>query len=176
MCLKVEKYNEGAQYESPETKLLGRVVLGFPKPLECTDSFPYQLLTFLVFNGRSPMWCYVLTDPLRDGLNLSSSLVLDAACGQLGPLSFCFLLHCLIFSVFFPFFSFPHLRSLLPLSVYGFKANRSHDCLIPLLPPSDYVLLFAWNSLFWRHHKRLIGSGHLFSCELCQLSLVGSVL
>ena len=35
----VENYNEGAQYESLEIDWLGRVVLGFPKPLECIDSF-----------------------------------------------------------------------------------------------------------------------------------------
>jgi len=80
--------------------LLGRVVLGFPKPLECTDSFPYQLLTSPVFNGMSPIWCSVLTDPLRDGLNISSSLMLNVAIGQLSPLSsFCFLLHCFFSSL-----------------------------------------------------------------------------
>ena len=52
------------------------MVLGFPKPLEYTDSLPYQLFDF---SG--------LTNPLYDGLSLSSSLVLDAAFGQLDPLS-----------------------------------------------------------------------------------------
>ena len=82
MCLEAENYNEGAQYESPETDWLGRVVLGFPKPLEYTNSLLYQLFDL---SG--------LTDPLRDGLNFSSSLVLDVALGQLSPLpSFCFFL------------------------------------------------------------------------------------
>ena len=50
--------------------MLGRVVLGFPKPLECTNSFPIQVLTSLVFNGRSPMWCSIP--------NRSSQGLLDA--------------------------------------------------------------------------------------------------
>ena len=79
MHLKEENYNKEAQYESPETNWLGRVVIGFPKPLEYIDSLLYQLFDF-----SGP------TDPLRDGLNLSSSLVLDTASGQLDPLSsFC---------------------------------------------------------------------------------------
>jgi len=76
--------------------LLGKVVLGFPKPLDYTDYFPYQLCDLLVYNGESPMWCSVRIDPLWDGLNPSSSLVFDAAFGQLGPLSsILLLLHCL---------------------------------------------------------------------------------
>ena len=61
------------------------MVLGFPKPLECTDSSAYQLLDL---SSR--------TDPLGDGLNLSSSLVLDVAFSQLGPLSLllCFIVLC----------------------------------------------------------------------------------
>ena len=52
--------------------LLGKVVLGFPKPLECTDSsLPSLDLTGL--NGMSPIWYSVPNRYLhRDRLNLSS--------------------------------------------------------------------------------------------------------
>ena len=85
--------------------LFGRVVLGCPKPLEYTNSFPYQLCDLLVYNGESPMWFSVQTNPLWDGLNPSSSLVLDVplVCLDLYLLFYCcftfFLLSILPFCV-----------------------------------------------------------------------------
>ena len=74
---------QGLSVSSLEAGFASQGGLGFPKPLEYTNSLPYQLF------GLSG-----LTDPLQDGLNVSSSLVLNAAFGQLTPLSsFCFLLH-----------------------------------------------------------------------------------
>lgn len=53
--------------------LLGRVVLGFPKPLECTNSSsPYQLYDLRVYNGQSQMWYSVRTDSPRGWLESSS--------------------------------------------------------------------------------------------------------
>ena len=106
------------------------MVLGCPKPLEYTNSVAYQ---FFDLSG--------LTNPLRDGLNLSSSLVLDATFGQLGPLSsFCFFFFASLSSSLFCLLS-----SILPLRVssilcHGFKAIRAHGCSIPLPPPSDSLL------------------------------------
>ena len=68
--------------------LLGRVVLGFPKPLGVHRLFFFlPALWPLVYSGKSQMRCSVRTDSSRERLESSSSLVLDAACGQLSPLS-----------------------------------------------------------------------------------------
>lgn len=77
-----------------------------------------------------------------------------ARCCLLLARPFIFLLFA---SLSFLFSIFVFFSLVFPLGVlYGslfmaFKANRSHDCSIPLLPPSDYMLLFAWNSLSLCH-------------------------
>lgn len=103
-------------------------------------------LTSLVFNGRRPLWCSVLIDPLRDGLNLASSLVLDATFGQFGPLSsFCFLFASLSLFSLSSFLSSLFLSSSrclvsFPLSIHGFKAVRSHGYSIHISTLSDRLL------------------------------------
>ena len=52
---KAEIYNEELNLSLLKKIMLGRVVLGFPKPLECTNYFPFQVLTSMVFNGMSLM-------------------------------------------------------------------------------------------------------------------------
>ena len=106
---------------------LGRVVLGCLEPLDYTDSFPYQLCDLMVYNGESPMWCLVWIDPLWDGL--------DAAFGQLSPLSsVLLLLHCL--SSLCSSFLYSILLSGFWLSFYfscaWLKAICTHVYLIPL--------------------------------------------
>jgi len=45
---------QGLNVSSPEAGLLGRVVLGFSKPLECTDSsYFYQFCDLRVYSGKS---------------------------------------------------------------------------------------------------------------------------
>ena len=66
-----------------------------------------------------------LTDPIRD------CLMLPYAIGQLGPLPFFFLLHCL-FVLCLHSLSSSLCSCLSVMSVHGFETNRSHDCLIPL--------------------------------------------
>jgi len=45
---------QGLNVSSLEAGLLGRVVLGFPKPLECTNSSSsYQLCDLRVYSGKS---------------------------------------------------------------------------------------------------------------------------
>ena len=54
---------QGLNVSSPEVGLLGRLVLGFPKPLEYTDSSSsYQLCDLLVYSGRSQVGCSIRTD------------------------------------------------------------------------------------------------------------------
>ena len=80
-----------------EASTLGRVVLGFPKPLECTESIANQLRDLLVYNGKSPMWCSTQTDTLGDGLNpkaLCCSMLL------LISLALCLFCFALLFFVF----------------------------------------------------------------------------
>ena len=128
---------------------LARRFLDSPKPLEYTDSFLCQLFDL---SG--------LTDPLRDGLNLSSSLVLDPAFGQLDPLSsFCFR-----FNVFFTSLSSVFLSVCLLLSVHGFKAIRAQGYSVPLPPPSDRLLQLRLEFPIQRHHQ-LPGSGHMSSSK-----------
>lgn len=118
-----------------------RVVLGFPKPLECTDSFAYQLFDL---SG--------LTYPLGDGLNLSSSLVLDIAFAQRSPLSSYFF----SFTVFFASLSYVFLSLCLIFSVHGFKAFKaihSHVCSIPLPPPSNRLLQLRLEFPIRCHHQ-----------------------
>ena len=57
----------------------------------------YQLCDLLVYSGKCQMWCLVRTDSSMEWLEYSSSLVLDATFGQLGPLSLllCFTILCI---------------------------------------------------------------------------------
>ena len=69
------------------------------------------------------MWFSVWIDPLWDGLNPSSSLVLEAASGQLDPLSSILLLLALLSSLVLCLLSLVLPLSLCLLSlVHGFKA------------------------------------------------------
>lgn len=100
------------------------------------------------------MWCSVLTNPLRDGLNLSSSLVLDVAAGQLGPLSLS------AFALLPPF----SVNSVLLSGFWFFLVSRTSLCIFPLfMALKPFELMFvrflfrlyrftfcncAWSSLF----------------------------
>lgn len=135
---------------------------------------PYLLLTSLVYNGRSPIRCSI-PDRFSQGL-LDVSL-----CCRSSRLSVFFsLLHYLFLSpssssFLWFFLSVSCLVSFL-FSIHGFKTNRSHDFLTPLLLPSDRLLVFTWNSLSLHHGHWLIGSGHLSFREMRQLFLISSVL
>jgi len=63
---KAENYNEELNLSLLKQNCLAGWFFGFPKPLECTNSFPYQCLTFLVFKGRSPIW-YSIPDRSPQG-------------------------------------------------------------------------------------------------------------
>jgi len=70
-------------------------------PLEYIDSSSsYQLYDLMVYSGKSQMWCSVQTNSSMGWLESSSSLVLDVAADQLGPLSLllCFIVLCVQFS------------------------------------------------------------------------------
>ena len=123
---KADIYNEELNLSLLKQIMLGRVVLGFSKPLECTNSFPFQVLTSLVFNGRSPMWDSILdrsSQGLLVPLKLSFCSMLPYATSQLGSLFF----STSCFTISFVFFHCSLLWFFLVLfSVYScLKANLS---------------------------------------------------
>lgn len=89
LCLIAEKlHSKDSIWVLLKQILLGRVVLGFPEPLRVHILFFFlPALWPLVYSGKSQMWCSVQKDSSMGRLESSSSLVLDATCGQLGALS-----------------------------------------------------------------------------------------
>ena len=128
---------------SPEAGLLGRVVPGFPKPQEYTNSsFPTNFMTFWSIVERAECDAQSKNNHLWDGLNLQAleSSMLPLVSSALYILSSFPLLHFLLrFFVFcIPLYVPVSLSFALP--VHGFKAIRDHGCSVPLPPPSDRLL------------------------------------
>jgi len=115
--------------------------------MEYTNSLPYQVLTSLVFNGRSPIWCSFLYIPSQGWLNVA--LRYRSARLSVFLLFASLSLHSLSLS---SSFSFPYSMSS-TLSVHGFKANKFHNCLIPLPPPSNHLMFLTWSPLSRCHHQ-----------------------
>lgn len=159
--------------------MLSKVVLGFPKPLECTNSSLPCLDLKLIFNGMSPIW-YPVPDryPLRDCLNFSSLLSTRCYLTLQASSDLCFLLlayslfclsislspsflQCLLHSHFTLSFCF--------LSIHGIK---------PICLMNIRFLFHPFGSLATIHlefpasapsplHNVSQGSGHLSSHKLC---------
>lgn len=156
---------------SPEVGLLGKVVLGFPKPLEYTDSSSSTV-------ARAQCGGQLEQIPLWNGSNLSSSLVLDAASGQLDPLSsFCFCFTVFFFSVYFVLLSGFWPLCLLCSSLELFSnltrafclyswllVIRNHAYSVPLPPLSIHLLQLCLEFPVRCQHERS-GSGHLSSSK-----------
>jgi len=156
---------------SPEASLLGRVVLGFPKPLECIDSVFLPTLWPSSLQWKEPN---VVLSPYRSSLGWLESLKLSGArwCLWLAWRSvfFCFLLHCLLLSIF-------------PSSSQGsgvFLSDWLSDCVFYIyswlldilfhvfwvpLPPLSIHLLQLRLEFPIRHHHQCTGSGHMPSCN-----------
>lgn len=123
---KAKIYNEELNLSLLKHIMFGRVVLGSPKPLECTKSFPYQILTSLIFNGRSPMWYSI---PYRSSQGLLEPLKLSV-CSMLPKVSsaLCFLLlaslsflcsrSLCLHSLLYFFFVYPWVKANFSLTVY----------------------------------------------------------
>jgi hypothetical protein len=111
-------------------------------------------------------------------LESSSSLVLDAACGQLGPLSLLlgFTALCVQSSSQGSLFTVSlgrldsslSLSTLFQLSLFMALAIRSHACSVPLPPLSIHLLQLRLEFPVRRHHERS-GSGHLSSSKCASL-------
>jgi len=143
--------------------MLSRVVPGFPKPLECTDSFLTKSRPQLVLNGVSLIW-YSISDryPLRDCLNLSSLALFARHCLRSARLFvLCFLLLSLLslgltVSFFLTVLAFFPL-SLSLFSIRSWLKPRHPWLFAPSSAPSDHLLLFAWSSLPLCHRQCLTG-------------------
>jgi len=119
---------------SPKAGLLGRVVLGFPKPLEYTNSSSsYQLCDLLVYSGKSQMWCSVRTKSFMGWLKSSSSL---CSMVPLVSLTLCLLLLC---------FTILCVQS----SSQGSLLHFVSDFLLSLPYSSRFDCLYSWLLAIW---------------------------
>lgn len=147
---KANIYNEELNLSLLKQIMFCRVVLGSPKPLECTNSFPYQILTSLVFNGRSLMW-YSIPDRSSQGLLEPLKLFVYSMLPKVSLALYFLLLASLPFLFFL--FSSPFFHGLKPICLRLFTSSSF---------PSVCLLLFVWSSLPLHHCQRLTWRWPLF--------------